>query len=56
MTSVAGEDARDLELLQELEGAFRRFLHAAGFERPGARDAYLTKLSEISDRVLGKSN
>jgi len=56
MTSVASEDARDLELQQELEEAFRRFLHAAGVERAGARDAYLSKLHAFSDRVLDRSN
>ena len=55
MTLVESEDARDLELLGELETVYQHYLQAADVDRLEARAAYLTKLAAFSDRVLGNS-
>jgi hypothetical protein len=56
MRSVQSEDVRDLELRDELEQAFLRFLHAGGVRREEARATYLAKLRDFTTRVLGNSN
>jgi hypothetical protein len=55
MRSVQSEDARDLELRDELQQAFLRFLQAGGARREEARAAYLAKLRDFTTRVLGNS-
>jgi hypothetical protein len=54
MTLVQSEDARDLELKDELQQAFLRYLQAGGARRQEARTTYLKKLHDFTNRVLGR--
>ena len=56
MASVTMEDARDVELQEELEEAHQRYAHASDPEKAGARVAYLAKLAAFSARVMGRPN
>jgi hypothetical protein len=51
MASVQEEDARDLELQEELEQALHRFLRATD-DRIAARAVYFAKLRAFAARVL----
>jgi hypothetical protein len=50
--SIGDEDARDLDLQQEIQEACEVFVRAAGDERPMAKLHYLKLLGAFSARVL----
>ena len=54
VSSVNDQDARDLELLREIQTAREVFLNAAGDERSIAKGHYLKLLKAFSARVFGR--
>jgi hypothetical protein len=52
MASMQAEDARDLELKQELEQAYQDYRHSSETEKAKARAAYLIRLKVFTARVL----
>jgi hypothetical protein len=50
--SIQDEDARDVELQREMQGAFELYLQAAGEDRTTAKSHYMKLLRAFAARAL----